>query len=64
MKFMFCILDYVGKHRIHVLSATKSFDTIVFTLNRLVGRIRQRSSEQKTVKFYLVLYFYYQELEQ
>ena len=39
MTFMFCILDYVGKHSIYVLSATEWFDTIVWTRDLLVGKI-------------------------
>ena len=48
MKFMFCVLDYVGKHSIYVLSATKSIDTIVLMLKRLVDRVDKRSG-QKTL---------------
>ena len=52
MKFMFCVLDYVGNHSIFVLSATKSIETsietIVLILNRLVDRVGKRSG-QKTL---------------
>ena len=63
MIFMFCALDYVGKHNIYVSGDTQSFDTSVFRPDRLVDEIQ---IEKFFSLFSLInlFYFYYQEIEQ
>ena len=50
---MFCALVYVGKHNVNVVSATQSFDTLVFRLHRLVGKIQIETLDRKTFSIFI-----------